>query len=950
MKRILAFGFSLIALLATTAWAANDDPFASLLKKLKEFTKKYPTEKIHLHLDKPYYNTSDDIWFKAYVVDSRTAEPTTLSNVLYVELINDKDSVERQLKLAMQGGIAWADFKLSSNMSEGKYHIRAYTQWMRNAGPHFFFDKAIKIGRLPTVNAKTTAKAIKPTDVQFLPEGGNLVMGLPSKIAVKSINSGGLGENISGTIVDNEGTEILHFETTYLGMGSFSLTPAPDKTYTANVKFANGISNAIPLPKPLSKGYVLNLNTTDTSKIGVKIFISETLLNTGNLSLLAHQNGNAIFTAQVPTTKQIASLNIPTKDFLSGIITLTLFSEEHTPLAERITFLNNGIDKIDIQEQKLKKSYTKRENVNFDILASHLDKPTQGSFSVSITNSTLIKPDLTNETHILSSLLLTSDLIGNIENPNHYFLKNDLTTRIQLDHLLLTQGWRKIDWKAVASAQLPNSKYSAEKGLTISGVVRLSGKPVANEKISLLSTTGGLLSIDTVTDANGRFSFDKLQFGEEVPFVIQAKNKASNKPFDIILDVTPQQSTKRTAQPMQFNLEVNETTFVANDTNKTYTAKIKETEPLVQKTPLNQKNTLKEVEITGERKNLAPNSLNFNGPGVADAIFTEDDLKSVTDLKNFIYARVAGISLVKNTIYLTRTGIELPPELRPGVPMPMKVIIDGMERQIEDVPIPDIESLEVLKSIGNSFIYNTNSGVLIITTKKGSSKVNKLNQVEILANKAPNSTNLNGAGSADAVFDAKDLKSATSLTQFLNGRIPGLTVTNGIPILTKNSDTMMVYVDGVVFIDGQGGIENPGDKPSLEGLEIANIESIEILKSIGYTAVYGHNGANGVVLITTKTGQARSVSTVKSPGILSVTAKGYYPIRQFYSPNYTTHSDLNPDLRTTVYWNPHLISDQKGKANINFFNADQPGQYRILIEGIDAYGNLACKTFMYEVK
>lgn len=947
----IALTFSLgLALLVSTMCGAQV-PFETLLKNLSVYTKSHPSEKIHLHLDKPYYAIGDDIWFKAYVTDSRTSEPTTISNVLYIELINDKDSVEKQLKLLMQGGIAWADFKLDPGMNEGRYRIRAYTQWMRNAGSQFFFDKVIKIGYSVDKDA-TALKSQNPIDVQFFPEGGSLVDGLPSKVAVKVINPNGLGENISGKIIDNEGIEILEFETSYLGMGSFFFTPAEGKSYTASIKFKNGNTGTIPLVRSKKAGYVLNVNISDTAKINVKVLISEALLNTAPLSLLAHQNGNTVFTAQVPTVKQIANLTIPTKEFISGIFTLTLFSAENAPLAERIVFVNNGIDKIEVMAKKIKQSYAKRENVNIDLITTHLDKPAQGSFSVAITNASIIKPDLTNETNILASLLLTSDLIGNVENPNHYFLKKDITTRTQLDHLLLTQGWRRIDWKLVSNQPIPGptipaNNYIAEKGLNISGLIKLDGKPVINEKVSLLSTTGRLFAIDTLTDANGRFNFDKLQFGENTAFTIQAINKTSKKPFDIILDLIPQQSAKRIIPIGESDTTINESIKKYLVQSNSYTKALNQTEVL------NPKNVLNEVEIKGEKKNLAPNSANLNGPGVADAVFTDEDLKSTTDLKLFLYGKVAGISLVNNSIYLTRSGIELPPPLRAGVPVPMKVYIDGIERSIEDVQIQDIESLEVLKSIENSFVYGTNSGVLVITTKKASSgSINKLKQVEIVAqtNKAPNSANFNGPGNADAVFDADDLKSATSLTHYLNGRIPGFTMTNGIPRLTKNGDTMMVYIDGVVFIDGQGGIENPGEKPSLETLAITDIESIEILKSPSYTAAYGHNGANGVVLITTKTGQPNRVSFTKSPGILAITANGYSPIRQFYSPKYDANPDARLDLRTTVYWNPHLVSDKDGKANINFFNPDLVGQYRILIEGIDAYGNLARKTFTYEVK
>lgn len=935
----------LIILFISSAWVA-DDPFAALLKKLEEFSKKYPIEKVHLHLDKPYYAIGDDIWFKAYVTDSRTAEPTAISNVLYIELINDKDSITKQLKLSLQGGITWGDFKLTSPMKAGNYRIRAYTQWMRNAGSLFFFDKAVKIGKIAPI--ATTSKTI---DIQFFPEGGSLVEGLPSKVAVKVVNPNGLGENISGKIVDNEGTEILDFETTYLGMGSFSLTPVSGKTYTAKVKLAKGVTTDIKLPKAQASGYVLAVNNTDSSKMLVKVLISEALCNSGSLNLLAQQNGNTVFTAQVPTAKQITSLTIPKKDLPSGIITLTLFSAENNPLAERIVFVNNVINKIDIQAQQLKASYSKRENVGFDILSTHHNKATQGSFSVAITNSSIISPDPVNETNILTSLLLTSDLIGYVESPNYYFLNNDISTRVQLDHLLLTQGWRKINWKVINGSQQPVFSYEAEKGLSISGLVTLEGKPVANEKVSLLSTSGGLFAIDTLTDADGRFGFDKLNFSESTSFTIQAKNKQNKKAFDITLDMLPQQAVNH---------------LPADHNNTKVDESLKEEsyfQEFARKDSLKAKNSLKQVEIIGEKKNRAPNSLNRNGPGVADAIFTADDLKNASALKMFLYGRVAGISLVNNQIYLSRTGIELPPPLRPSQISPIAIIVDGISvPSLDNVSIPDIESLEVLKSIGNTFVYGTNSGVIIITTKTaGSAQTNSLKEVEILAkaNKAPNSSNLNGSGVADAVFGEEDLKNVLSLTHFLQGRVNGLQLYDGAFWLKKAGFGMVkpggnppvpmkVIVDGVNLGVEEDILNKDMKRPSIEDIPITDIESVEILKSVGTTFAYGTS--DGVIIITTKAAKLGQARQSRSPGMLTISPKGYAATRQFYSPKYDINPDSRPDSRTTVYWNPHLVSDTNGKANINFFNTDQAGNYRIVIEGIDAFGNLARKTLTYEVK
>ncbi|RZJ76009.1 MAG: hypothetical protein EOO47_19020 [Flavobacterium sp.] len=74
----ILFGFS--------AFKMDDDPFTLLLKKLDDYTSKFPQEKVHIHLDKPYYAIGDDIWFKGYVVDAKTAAPAQMSKVLYVEL------------------------------------------------------------------------------------------------------------------------------------------------------------------------------------------------------------------------------------------------------------------------------------------------------------------------------------------------------------------------------------------------------------------------------------------------------------------------------------------------------------------------------------------------------------------------------------------------------------------------------------------------------------------------------------------------------------------------------------------------------------------------------------------------------------------------------------------------------------------------------------------------
>ncbi len=108
-----------------------------------------PQEKVYLHTDKPYYySAGDDIWFNAYIVNAATHTPDTKSRFVYVELINQSDSVLSRVKIKRD--LAGADGKIHipPEMPPGEYLLRAYTYWMQNQSVDFFFHKKIFIGNM----------------------------------------------------------------------------------------------------------------------------------------------------------------------------------------------------------------------------------------------------------------------------------------------------------------------------------------------------------------------------------------------------------------------------------------------------------------------------------------------------------------------------------------------------------------------------------------------------------------------------------------------------------------------------------------------------------------------------------------------------------------------------------------------------------------------------------
>src|SRR5437868_933751 len=163
-------------------------------------------EKAYLHFDKPYYAAGDTIYFKAYVTLGEKHQLSNLSGVLHIDLINTANKIDQSVKLQLANGLAWGNFTIPDTLPAGHYRIRAYTRWMLNEDN--YFEQVIPIGSIHQLGIpeNSVAKSInaKP-DIQFLPEGGSMVVGILSKIAFKATDGSGLGMNVKGMITDNTG-------------------------------------------------------------------------------------------------------------------------------------------------------------------------------------------------------------------------------------------------------------------------------------------------------------------------------------------------------------------------------------------------------------------------------------------------------------------------------------------------------------------------------------------------------------------------------------------------------------------------------------------------------------------------------------------------------------------------------------------------------------------------
>lgn len=254
----------------------SQESIESIANRIEKHFSFHPSELIYFQTSKGIYETGEDLWFKAYQLDAQTFGLSDKSKTLYLQMINPKDSVVWQEKYPIESGIASGHVYVDEKLPEGDYFLEGYTKYSfyKNDTTGIIPIRKIKI--VKNISHSVTPDNPKDTTFRFemFPEGGNLVSGIPTKLAFKATDGKGYPVDIEGTIYqDNEPLSTI--KSVHDGMGTVLLTPFQDKRYSIELK--NGRS--YPLPKIHSEGMVLLLSKQDKKRLNFIVSQSSSLPN-----------------------------------------------------------------------------------------------------------------------------------------------------------------------------------------------------------------------------------------------------------------------------------------------------------------------------------------------------------------------------------------------------------------------------------------------------------------------------------------------------------------------------------------------------------------------------------------------------------------------------------------------------------------------------------------------
>ncbi|MGF7082683.1 carboxypeptidase-like regulatory domain-containing protein [Mucilaginibacter sp. UYCu711] len=904
--------FSLLLLLAFIPKA--DEPLDKIVASLQQWFDTHPQEKIYLHTDKPYYLVGDTIWFKAYLTTGSKHQLSAISGAMYVDLINEGDSIAKQLKLPVTSGMAVGNFVLSDSLiREGNYRIRAYTNWMRNAGPAYFYDRTFIIGN--SISNTVFAKI----DYIYAKEGTNTKIRALLKYT------------------DERGTPFADKQVRYqLKDGYEVLTFGGAKTNAAGEITVN-----LPNAKPglLSKSYLM----TKISLAG-----DETIAKTFPIK-----------TASLQTDVQFFP---ESGNLVNGVKSKVAFKATGTNgLGVAI-----GGSIVDNTGQEVAKIEAKHLGMGYFYLTPGVGKTYQAkvTYPDGVTN-TLNLPAVTDDGYVLSV--------------NH-LKKDSLSVRVQAGAAALRSGTRTLSLVGQSGGKVYFSVNVPVNKPTTSLYFPTTGIPTGILQFTIFSPAGDPL--------NERITF--IENKDNIDLKITSAKQVYHRREKVDLNIDAKDGY---GKPVGGNFSVSvrsETAVPSDEANENsifsqllLSADIKgyiEKPNYYFYNPNDEtRANLDILMLTQGYRRFVWNDVITN-PIAANAYKPEKLVNDISGtLMGYNKKPIAGgkVILINNKLGFTRdTVTDADGRFKFG----NLIITDGVDFTIQGTTAHNGKHLKTMVDeikkpniIANANIGDVNADMLSLVKasvdnnltqdmeleKYGIPSQRQLREVKIRAAKKRGFNAGITENQADEVFRPDARMPCATLRECLEEMFKSRVRF----IQEANDDCGLVWrprnygANYVVIIDGQL-IFDPCDYQAFFLDSTANVNKIYLVHESAAIEAMAIGAGNlnriggkpqPVMSIFTKNGAFRMSD---DPSIVYYTPKGYDYTKEFYSPKYDNakNQPQAADLRSTVYWNPRVLTRSVGQAKVSYFNSDQTGTYRVTIEGINADGQLARQVYRYKVQ
>lgn len=703
--------------------------------RIAEQVVRYPQDKIYLHTDRSHYVVGESVWFRVHVVDAVLHTPVSRQDYVFVELINEADSILKRLRIRETDAAFSGVLHLPLSLPEGTYVLRAYTGQLRNMDAGYFFHKKINVYAPMSGSNSGMSHQVSRGDgllhIDFFPEGGHLIEGAPNRIAFKATWQDGRPAYVEGQLMDDDGLTYGSVRTLYEGMGLMQLTPLPGKHY--HLVFDETVAGGegrFALPVGTSETYGLRAELVDEELL-VTVLHGSGWDQDASLYILVHTRGMVHY--WLPWDMDYRTMAFDIKDLPSGVTQILLFDGEGRAVSDRLVFLNHAEDKSMIDLEIAKTTTQEEELVRVALtFKDAVGNPLKGDFSVSVVDNQFSLHGAGGD--VFSTLLLDSELKGYIAHPGYYLERG---REAELDILMMIHGWKRYAIPKVLAKQYAHPTVPVGVGMAIRGwVEQASGRPAKGSTVSMLSWEGGF-SEEVLTGEDGRFAFTGFEAPDSLSFVIQAKPARGRN--DLVVHIDPEKFPPMTTLAGMFSQQARATGVqdlnaglagLRGEEGRLRQALLEKHTMVADGDTLMRRIDIEEVSVEVRREPAQAANYSFYMPTDRRNVLTAEQLEEIQPqtisdaLRHIPFITVQEDTSGQRKVYIGRMRNNSMMAATSGLGQPAVVVIDDMIIQDYDLDMlmdpSNIDKIGVLQGTAAMLLGGQGvGGAIVITTKKG---------------------------------------------------------------------------------------------------------------------------------------------------------------------------------------------------------------------------------------
>ena len=488
--------------------------WAFIIQILAQLPNDFRTEQIFLCPKKTEWTSSDTIELEGQVTCLAGNRVLPYSKYLYIEWINNKDSVLTRQKVSCKDkGYFKTKIPQDPTNEAGVYYLRAYTNLMRNFSSSSFALQPILINQsFPKQSLVIDEEVL----CHVYPSGGKLA---PNTIqSVTTYLTDYLGNPLRGqklSLIKNQKDTISEAITTPSGMACLYFIPQEGAKY--NIAFISGkFKKTFELP-PINTSSIKIQGSLNGKQLYYELQNCHHSIDNYKLYLYHRELG----ISKINLEKTSRIITFPQPPYFT---TLFLTDKNENILSEHTFCGKTKTEPLTLPADTIRTG---------EAVLLHLPNSLKESrifMRLTDTNSMW-------ESHAASALQYETDLASPIPFPKFFFQETEAQRNTDLQSWINTVKFKRFNLKDVLQNGKDIYTFMPEENIVFSGKIENdSHKPIKKGFLVAYNNDNNLV-YDTTLDSNGRFQIATDDFNDGTSFFLQATN-AQNKPIraNIIID------------------------------------------------------------------------------------------------------------------------------------------------------------------------------------------------------------------------------------------------------------------------------------------------------------------------------------------------------------------------------------------------------------------------------